>query len=333
MKNFTSLIRSCTILLISATSFAQPYSGTIFIDPGIITSADQSTLLSTTYAGQGLRTVYDRRIPGWTSINAYLFDIVWDDGLTCEAQINPEFGSVAAATLEAEKYALVVGRLPTCLREDVDALWIHLGVEPFGGGNNSILIHTGQSASYESQGILEETLVHEASHTSLDAGHASSPGWLAAQSADPHFISTYAAANPTTEDVAESFLTWLAIRQCSIRISQQDQDSISLTIPNRISYFDSQNFSMYPLCMVTRMEESTMRVVALYPNPAGQHLHIQSPDIISRVEIFTIDGKRAILLSDINEQKITVGNLQPGLYFISIENNKGIKKNIRWIKN
>jgi len=47
---------------------------------------------------------------------------VWDDGITCEAQINPEFGAVENATIEAEKYALVVGQLPTCLREDVDAL-------------------------------------------------------------------------------------------------------------------------------------------------------------------------------------------------------------------
>ena len=70
-------------------------------------------------------------------------------------------------------------------------------MQPFGGGNNNLLIHTGQGAQYEASGILEETFVHEAAHTSLDAVHASSAGWIAAQQADPNFISTYARDNAT----------------------------------------------------------------------------------------------------------------------------------------
>jgi hypothetical protein len=332
MKIIYSLIFLFCISVVSLKLQAQPYHGTIFIDPGIITSSDPSTLVSTTYTGQGMRTVYDRRILGWTSINAYLFDIVWDDGLTCEAQINPEFGSVGAATLEAEKYALVIGRLPTCLREDVNALWIHLGVEPFGGGNNSILIHTGQSASYESQGILEETLVHEASHTSLDAGHAASPGWTAAQAADPNFISTYAAANPTTEDVAESFLTWLAIRQCSIRISQQNQDSITMTIPNRISYFDNQNFSMYPLCMITGTEEYQPPLLSLYPNPANEHLYIRSEAPLEKLEIYSLEGKLVLQQQLNKEYTIPVSGIRKGMYLVSITGNDGERYLQKWIK-
>jgi len=42
-------------------------------------------------------------VPGWVRINAYLFDVIWDDGIQLQAQINPEFGSVNAATIEAEK--------------------------------------------------------------------------------------------------------------------------------------------------------------------------------------------------------------------------------------
>ena len=176
-----ALITNLLLLILSANCLAQPYLGTIFIDEDIITSSDPSIIQSTTYTGRGTRTVFDRRIANFVTINAYLFDVIWNDGLTSEAQVNPEFGSVAAATVEAEKYAWVIGQLPTVLRVDVDAIWIHKGTEPFGGGNNSILIHTGQSTVYEGQGILEETLVHEASHTSLDAAHASSTGWIAAQ--------------------------------------------------------------------------------------------------------------------------------------------------------
>ena len=92
----------------------------------------------------------------------------------------------------------------------METVWIHRGTEPFGGGNNNLLIHTGRADLYAADGILEETLVHEAAHTSLDAAHASAPAWLAAQSADPTFISTYARDFPNREDIAESVLPYLA---------------------------------------------------------------------------------------------------------------------------
>ena len=69
--------------------------------------------------------------------------------------------------------------------------------------------------------MLDETLVHEAAHTSLDPTHASSAGWLAAQAADGVFISTYAADHPLREDVAESFLTYLAVRYRSDRMLER----------------------------------------------------------------------------------------------------------------
>ncbi len=223
-----------------------PFGGTIFIDPDIITPADPTTFIDAPYAGQGMRYVYDRRV-GWIWMNAYLFNASFDDGLTAEVQVNPEFGSEAAASAVALEYGSAVGQLPTSLRTDVDALWIHQGVEPFGGGNNSILIHTGQAAIYVSSGILEETLVHEAAHTSLDATHGSAPGWLAAQSADNCFISTYAQDFPNGEDVAESFLPYLAAEFRADRISASLGQTITNSIPNRIAYFNAQPLDLYPI--------------------------------------------------------------------------------------
>lgn len=223
-----------------------PYSGTIFIDPDIITSSDSSSIKSTTYAGRGQRQVYDRRVNNWININAYLFDVVWKDGVFSEAIVNPEFGTIESAKVEAEKYARLIGQLPFCLRLDVDQIWIHQGVQPFGGGNNSILIHTGQSAIYEASGIIEETLIHEAAHTSLDFAHAASSGWKTAQSKDGNFISTYARDNPTREDIAESFLPWLMVKYRASKISTADFNKITQTIPNRLAYFDNQSFNLYP---------------------------------------------------------------------------------------
>ena len=222
-------------------------SGTIFLDPDIITSSSPGTLASVTYAGTGTRSMFDRRVNAFTSYVAFLFNAVYTDGMTIEIQVNPEFGTSAAALVEAEKYGAVIGQLPTVLRKDVRTSWIHKGVQPFGGGNNNLLIHTGQADIYQASGILEETLVHEAAHTSLDAAHRRSAGWVAAQSADGDFISTYARDNPDREDIAESFLPYLALRHRSDRITASLAASIQQTIPARLRYFDAQSFNMFPV--------------------------------------------------------------------------------------
>jgi hypothetical protein len=224
-----------------------PFSGTIFIDPDIITASDPTTFTNLTYAGRGMRLMYDRRINNFTTLNAYLFNARFNDGLTIEIQVNPEFNDSTAAGIEANKYAPVIGRLPTVLRSHVETVWIHRGVQPFGGGNQNLLIHTGQADLYTADGILEETFVHEAAHTSLDAQHASAASWLAAQTADPEFISTYARDNPAREDIAESFLPWLAVRHRPARITAELANTITAAIPNRLAYFDHQNFNLYPL--------------------------------------------------------------------------------------
>jgi hypothetical protein len=224
-----------------------PFGGTIFVDPDIITPSDPTTLVSVSPAGRGSRTMYDRRVEGWITVDAFLFDAVFDDGLETEIQVNPEFAEEDAALAEAETYAEVIGRLPTVLRTRVETIWIHQGQELFGGGNNNILIHTGQADAYVASGILEETLVHEATHTSLDPVHASAPGWVSARTADGNFISTYARDFPDREDLAETFLLWMAVRYRSDRITARTADLILETIPHRIAYLDAQSFDMHPI--------------------------------------------------------------------------------------
>ena len=53
--------------------------------------------------------------------------------------------------------------------------------------------------------------------------------------------------NPISEDVAESILSWIAVRYRLDRISNEDAETILKTIPNRLKLFDEQNFDMYPL--------------------------------------------------------------------------------------
>lgn len=219
---------------------------TIFIDPDILTPDDPTTLETVEPAGTGERTMFDRRADDFVVLEAHLFDVTFDDGLSTEVQVNPELGSDDALAA-AEKYAEVIGRLPTALRNDVATVWIHAGTELFGGGNDNILIHTGQADIYEADGILEEALIHEAAHTSLDAAHATAPGWLAAQESDNRFISQYAEDNPLREDIAETMVPYIALRYQSHGITDFLAATIAQAVPARIEYLDAQGFDMYPL--------------------------------------------------------------------------------------
>ncbi len=275
--SFASLAILISLVFTSVT-IAQPYPGSAFIDPNILTNQDPSTFGAMFFSGTGNRLMFDRRVNGFITLNAFLFNATFTDGLTAEIQVNPEFGSVDLAAVQASKYAVEIGRLPTVLRTDVETVWIHQGIQPFGGGNKNLLIHTGQGELYSQGGFLEEVFVHEAAHTSLDAAHASSPEWLAAQSSDPNFISTYARDNPLREDIAESFLPYLAVRHRSDRISSADFDLINAAIPNRIAYFDRQNFNTFPISVPEPGSATLVVLASLFAIFRRQRNFIAEPD-------------------------------------------------------
>lgn len=259
------LIGSATLLLallLSGLAHAQPpYGGTVFIDPGILTPADPSAFILTIASGTGQRTMFDRRNGGqWITNNATLFQAHYTDSTAIEIQVNSEIEQSEAAAL-ADFYGHAVGQLPRALRVDVETMWIHRGDEAFGGGNNNILIHT-DAAGYHGQ-WLEETLFHEACHTSLDSRVANESAWLAAQAADLDFISSYASDFPMREDVAESCLPYFAVRYRDERISQQFRDTVNVTMPNRMTVLDS--FAITPVVAADR--------VAAYDG-ATQQLHL-----------------------------------------------------------
>lgn len=73
------------------------------------------------------------------------------------------------------------------------------------------------TASYERHhngSILEETLIHEGAHTSIDGHVYGTEMWKNAVEADGKYISNYARDHPYREDIAETYLVWFATR-CS----------------------------------------------------------------------------------------------------------------------
>ena len=251
-----------------------PFRGTVHdIGTEIITSADATSLVGLQYAGRGIRTVFDRRPNDWIEVNAYLFDAEYDGGDLVEVQVNPEFGSRSSAAEQAQFYATAIGRLPRGLRTEVRTIWIHRGGPEhlLGGGNSNILIHTGEAKDLFGRGTLEEALLHEAAHTSLDPIYKDDARWLAAQTADGTFISTYARDHPDREDIAESVVPWIAVRYRRERIAPEVAETIIEKIPHRIAFFDSLNMDMRPMrgyhaiplfmAAANTLQEGFMRVI------------------------------------------------------------------------
>jgi hypothetical protein len=221
-----------------------PFRGTIFEFPNLIKDSDATAFQDLRFIERAERTMFDRRVDKFASYPVFVFEAKYHDRRMLEVAVNREFESETAARKQAELYARALGRLPLLVRDQIDALHIQAGKRLFGGGRN-LLIHVEQGEEYLKDGILEETLVHEAGHA-LDGTFAEHRDWLAAQQADRRFISSYAKENPLREDIAESILPYLAVRFRPERITEKQLQTIQDTIPARIAFFDSLKPDPFP---------------------------------------------------------------------------------------
>lgn len=221
-----------------------PFRGTIFDFPDLIKESDATAFESIRFVETAERNMFDRRIDKFQAFPVFVFEVRYSDRRPLEVAVNREFETEAAALKQAEFYATSFGRLPLLVREEIDALHIQAGKKLFGGGRN-VLIHTEQGEEYLKDGILEETLGHEAAHA-LDAKFAKAPEWLEAQSKDGIFISTYARDNPRREDIAESIIPYFAVKFRPERITKQQLQAITDSIPARIAYFDAMKPEPFP---------------------------------------------------------------------------------------
>ncbi len=178
---------------------------------------------------------------------AWLFKVSCGSGeKAIEIRVHDAF-TVSEAAIAAEKYGKAIGRLPKVLRTGIKPakglriLSIHKGTHNWYASRlfGLVRVYTGFGRDEDD----EEGLVHEAAHVSLDnriqTGKKPDRAWVAAQNADGAFISTYAKRHPQQEDVAESFLAYLAARYRPSRITRKWATTIYETIPNRIVYFDA----------------------------------------------------------------------------------------------
>jgi hypothetical protein len=229
-----------------------PYPGSAYITPRMIEASDPTSLISVTYEGRADRSVFDRRVDSFETINVFLFEAEYADRVV-DFEVNPEFGSRDAARVEVDRYAAPLGRLPAELLSRLHDFEIHDGAEAAGGNSalRHVLIHTVEGQNYIRGGFLEEVLIHEGVHAGLDDVHAGAGGWLEAQQDDGVFISEYARDFPRTEDLAESFGPWFALRYVPDRLTAEERWAIETTMPNRLAYLDEQGFDMSPYVLAT----------------------------------------------------------------------------------
>ena len=135
--------------------------------------------------------------------------------------------------------------------------WIDINAYLFnarfdGGSEVEVQVNPEFESASEAENLsgratLEEALLHEAAHTSLDPLYRDAQRWLEAQQADGSFISAYARDYPHREDIAESVVPWIAVRFRRNRIHASVADTIVETMPNRMAFFDSLELDMRPL--------------------------------------------------------------------------------------
>ena len=202
----------------------------------IIRTSDKSTFSCLEYVGRGDRRIRDKRVNGEPTVNAFLFVARYTDGANIEIGINPEFDTLEKATAEALRFAYPLGQLPTLIRAGIRRFSVHMGKKGFHAGTGQIVVYSGGANERASYNHLEESLIHEAVHASLDADHRLSDGWRRAQASDGQFLTSYGARRPEREDLAETALFAFAILHHPDRFPPADTEATMRAVPHRIEY-------------------------------------------------------------------------------------------------
>ncbi len=226
---------------------------TVWLTPSIITAADTSALESVSFAGRGTRQFWDEEAWQWVALDSlWLFNVRFGqrDGVT-EFQVHPQFDGLPAARAQVEKYALPAGRLPRALVRDLNEVEISVAENRKGWGvvnasrGHGFHVFTHHAEQYLATHI-EEIMLHEGGHVSLDHEHLSSTGWKSAQEKDGTFITGFARDHPDSEDLAESIWAYFVARYRPDRVTREHLRAIRCGIPHRLAYFDSLDLEMWP---------------------------------------------------------------------------------------
>jgi len=212
-----------------------PFRSTASTVFDIITVDDPSRFDCLTYEGRAVRQMWDKRRDNEFDLNVFLFQAYFNDAPPFDIIVNPEFRTREAAEAEARRYTKVLGQLPLEFRFGIRQFGIHDGNPTFSGGAGKIFVYAGKTTQRISENHLEESLLHESIHASLDRTYARSDLWIEAQQSDGRFLTRYAKSHPEREDMAETALFAYGLLRHPGRIPPVDSRNILSAVPARIA--------------------------------------------------------------------------------------------------
>ena len=230
-----------------------PFGGTMWDLPDLITSSDYTIYSTSSYQGIETRLFYDKSIPDFINYPAHIYKVNFGDGLSVDFEIYTEFTLEEAGNIE-QKYAPLIGQLGKDLRRNIKSFEFLKGEEVASAQRTddlnyaNITFHTDWLTNLVETrpdgDKTEELLIHESAHLSIDPYVYGQQGWTDAVNLDGNFLSTYAKDNPDSEDVAETFQAYIAVKFFPDRISNSLRDTILSVCLNRFKYFDSLNLDL-----------------------------------------------------------------------------------------
>lgn len=219
-----------------ATAATPPFGSTADTVFDIIRTDDPSSFLCLAYEGRAVRQMWDKRRDNEFDLNVFLFRAYFSDGPAIDIIVNPEFATEEAAEAEARRYTKPLGQLPMVLRQGIRQVGIHDGTPTYSAGPGKIFVYAERTSQRIAEDHLEESLLHESVHASLDAAHAAAPDWLAAQRQDGRFVTQYAERHPEREDLAETALFAYALLRHPDRLPPVDSADVRTAVPARLDY-------------------------------------------------------------------------------------------------
>lgn len=155
-------------------------------------------------------------------------------GFACFAGILA-IGMPVAVRAKARRYTRVLGQLLLEFRFGIRQFAIHDGSPTFSAGAGKIFVYAGKTTQRIRENHLEESLLHESIHASLDRTYARSDLWIEAQKSGGRFLTRYAKSRPEREDMAETALFAYGLIRHPGRIPPVDSRNIQSAVPARIA--------------------------------------------------------------------------------------------------
>ena len=242
MRGMVSSIFSLGLALIAGfyatLAYGQaPYGGTVYTVPNMYVESDPSTLQTFVFNGMETSEEYDHRGEDWFEIEFYAFVATYADGQEVWFLVNGEYDTQRQAEFAGKLYAKVLGQMPRLLRQGVDYIVVHETGSDWSASPGVITIHDGAVEQEASEGALEESMIHETVHASLDEDWSYRRDWAQAQREDGGFISDYGQENPDSEDFAESFTLYLGLSQHPGRMPAPVVETMLDIMPARLKFF------------------------------------------------------------------------------------------------